>query len=387
MRDLTVLAIPGYLASMGAEYAWLRRRADTEGPSPVDYERKDTVASLTMGVGSLIAPLVVPRLLAPLIPGRGRYGKALVGVAAGAAVVTTLADHWQRSGRGGPRAAAGEAPWAVRVSRVARQVSRVGGVVTVGAGAIALTTTISARFSPNRLWRWRLVRDLGRGPLALATAVAGWDFLYYWNHRFLHQTRLGWAVHVVHHSSQRYNLSTALRQPVADALELRVPYSLLCLVGVRPALIERARELNLLYQFWIHTDAIGRLGAAEGPLNTPSHHRVHHASNGRYLDRNHGSILIIWDRLFGTFEDEDEAIIYGLTKNIGTFNPWRIATHEYAELVADLAASRSWRERLAFVLRSPGWAAQARKQRAAPREPGASAVGPAPAGLAAKPFA
>ncbi len=129
----------------------------------------------------------------------------------------------------------------------------------------------------------------------------------------MHESRWLWAIHVVHHSSERYNLSTALRQPVAERFGAMLPYGLLSLAGVRPELIETARGVNLLYQYWIHTEAIGRLGPAEEVLNTASHHRVHHGSNPQYLDRNHGSILIVWDRLFGTFDREDEPVVYGLT--------------------------------------------------------------------------
>ncbi len=125
----------------------------------------------------------------------------------------------------------------------------------------------------------------------------------------------------MHHSSEHYNLSTALRQPVADAFGTFVPYGILAWLGIRPSLIEQARGINLIYQFWIHTEVIQSLGPLESVLNTPSHHRVHHGANRQYLDRNHGSILIIWDRLFGTFEREDEPVRYGLTKNIDTFNP------------------------------------------------------------------
>jgi sterol desaturase/sphingolipid hydroxylase (fatty acid hydroxylase superfamily) len=163
-------------------------------------------------------------------------------------------------------------------------------------------------------------------------------------------------MHVVHHSSERYNLSTALRQPVADALATSLPYSILCLVGIAPELVETARGINLLYQFWIHTETIGRLGPPEVVLNTPSHHRVHHGSNRRYLDRNHGSIFIVWDRLFGTFEPEGERPVYGLTKNIDSFNVGRIAFHEHADMMRDVARSTSWRERLSSVVRGPGWA-------------------------------
>ncbi len=186
--------------------------------------------------------------------------------------------------------------------------------------ALTVATTWAAQTSGKKLFaRSRL--DLGTGRAAVAVAILGWDFLYYWNHRASHESRWLWAVHVAHHSSERYNLSTALRQPVAEGVTLTVPYGLLGLLGVRPALVEQARGVNLIYQFWIHTETIRRLGRLEKVLNTPSHHRVHHGSNRKYLDRNHGSILIIWDRLFGTFEEEDEDVVYGLTRNIGDLQP------------------------------------------------------------------
>jgi sterol desaturase/sphingolipid hydroxylase (fatty acid hydroxylase superfamily) len=191
--------------------------------------------------------------------------------------------------------------------------------------------------------------------MAVALAVIGWDFIYYWNHRFMHESRHLWAIHVVHHSSERYNLSTALRQPAADTLGTSVPYGLLCLAGISPELVATARGVNLLYQFWIHTETIGRLGPPEVVLNSPSHHRVHHGSNSQYLDRNHGSILIVWDRLFGTFEREEQPVVYGLTKDIKTFNPGTIATHEFAAMLRDVAHSTGWVERISHVVRGPGW--------------------------------
>jgi sterol desaturase/sphingolipid hydroxylase (fatty acid hydroxylase superfamily) len=185
----------------------------------------------------------------------------------------------------------------------------------------------------------------------------------------MHEVRMGWALHVVHHSSQHYNLSTALRQPVADVLGLNVPYGLLAYAGIRPDLVDQARAWNLLYQYWIHTDTIRRLGKAEEVLNTPSHHRVHHGSNPKYLDRNHGSILITWDRLFGTFQREEEPVVYGLTKNIDTYNPLRIATHEYRDIVVDVARSTSWKDRLSYAFRGPGWAYERREQQVLAEEP------------------
>ncbi|HUO48861.1 MAG TPA: sterol desaturase family protein [Acidimicrobiales bacterium] len=358
-RDLTVAAVPFYFGSMAVEYLWLRRRARDGRPGAGDYERRDTLASLAMGVGSLIGPLVAPRLLKPITPGRGRYGKALVVGALGAAAVTTAADALSRRAEAGPDdTAADEAPSV----RLARTVASVGGVAAVAAGGLAVTTAWASATSPERLWRRRLLPSLGAGPWALALAIAGWDFIYYWNHRFMHESRYMWAVHVVHHSSEHYNLSTALRQPVADALGTSVPYGALCLFGISPELVMTARGVNLLYQFWIHTEAIGRLGPVETAFNTPSHHRVHHGSNRQYLDRNHGSILIVWDRLFGTFEPEGEPVVYGLTKNIGTFDPRRIASHEYADMLRDVAGSTTWWDRLSFVVRGPGWAGRRRAE-------------------------
>jgi sterol desaturase/sphingolipid hydroxylase (fatty acid hydroxylase superfamily) len=369
-RDLTVLAVPFYFATMAVEYAWLRRRSARLGPSAGDYERRDTVASLAMGVGSLVAPLVGPRLLRPFTPGRGRYGRALVLGALGAVAVTTVADRVARAGADTPAVPAtgdadADAPGPGPAAAVARRVASVGGVLSVVAGGVAVTTSWASRTTPERLWRRRLLPDLGTGPLVVAAAIALWDFVYYWDHRFMHTSRYMWAVHVVHHSSEHYNLSTALRQPVAEAFGTFLPFGALCLFGIQPGLVETARGVNLLYQYWIHTETIGRLGRPEAVLNTPSHHRVHHGSNRQYLDRNHGSILIVWDRLFGTFEPEDEHVVYGLTKNIGTFNPARIATHEYRAMLSDVASATSWGERLSYVVRGPGWATRHRAEIAA----------------------
>jgi len=376
--DLTVAATPGYFATMGAEHLYLKRRAERIGPSAADYERRDTIASLSMGIGSLLAPIVMPKLLRPITPGKGRFAKVLVGAAVAAVAVTTIADRVARRAPrspGPPRAPVAPADEADptteevgrdsrRPGRLARRIAGIGGVAAVVTGGLAITTTFATRTTTDRMWRRRVVRDLGAGPLALAGAVLAWDFIYYWNHRFMHESRYMWAIHVVHHSSERYNLSTALRQPVADAFGTFLPYSLLCLVGFRPDVVATARGINLLYQYWIHTDAIRRLGPFERALNTPSHHRVHHGSNPQYLDRNHGSILIVWDKLFGTFEPEVEPVVYGLTKNIDTFDPARIATHEHADMLRDVAGSSTWRERLSFVLRGPGWAYEQHRAKA-----------------------
>jgi sterol desaturase/sphingolipid hydroxylase (fatty acid hydroxylase superfamily) len=361
--DLTVVAIPGYFGTMGAEYAYTKRRREAGDESVLGYEKQDTLASLAMGVGSLLAPMVMAKVLKPVTPGRGKLGRALVLTAVGAAAVTTAADAVLRrtDDESIEKAAddtlpAGNRARRRKIARLARKLVGPAGMTAVASGVVAGTTTWATRTTAKRLWDHRRAPDLGTGLLATAGAVFAWDFIYYWNHRFMHESRWLWAIHVVHHSSERYNLSTALRQPVADALGAFLPMGALALLGFRPELIETARGVNLLYQYWIHTEVIPKLGKAEEVLNTPSHHRVHHGSNLQYIDRNHGSILIVWDRLFGTFEREDEPVVYGLTKNVGSYHPARIATHEHADILRDVAHSTSWPDRFGYVLRGPGWA-------------------------------
>ena len=367
MLDLTVASIPIYFGTMAAEHRHLRNRAASEGPTPADYTPQDTATSLAMGLGSLVVPLVLPKVVRHVVPGKGRYGKALVGVAAAAAVATTIADRLAGETDAPDREDLAATPTRrQRLRRLARRARRVTGPVAVGAGTLAITTSFASRTNAEAQWAaGGRERDLGGGALPWALAIAGWDFLYYWNHRFMHEVRALWAIHVVHHSSERYNLSTALRQPVADVLGLWLPYGAMARFGIRPHVVAQARALNLLYQYWVHTEVVRTLGKAEEVLNTPSHHRVHHGSQRQYIDRNHGSILIIWDRLFGTFEREDERVVYGLTTNIDTYNPVTVATHEYRDIVRDVAGSTSWGDRLGFVLRGPGWAYERHRQLAA----------------------
>ncbi|MDY7232350.1 sterol desaturase family protein [Hyalangium rubrum] len=209
-------------------------------------------------------------------------------------------------------------------------------------------------------------------PLRMGSGVAAWvllffadDLCYYWFHRIHHEVRLFWASHVIHHSSEHYNLSTALRQTWTPMTGLPF-WAPLALLGFHPAMIVTAQSISLLYQYWIHTEAIGRMGPLEWVLNTPSHHRAHHASNERYLDKNYGGILIIWDRLFGTFEPETERPVYGLTKNIHTFNPVRIAFHEYAAIIRDVRRPGPLRIRLSHIFRGPGWKRPEPEARPAP---------------------
>lgn len=182
------------------------------------------------------------------------------------------------------------------------------------------------------------------------------DFCYYWFHRVSHESRFFWAAHVNHHSSTHYNLSTALRQSWTTPLT-GIPFWLpLPLLGFHPAMILVQQAISLLYQYWIHLEWAPRLGAFEWVFNSPSHHRVHHGRNVRYLDRNHGGILIVWDRLFGTFEAERETPDYGLTKNLETFHPVKIAFHEWIAIARDVAKARSLRDALGYAFGPPGWA-------------------------------
>lgn len=204
-------------------------------------------------------------------------------------------------------------------------------------------------------------------PLDLGTAL--WvvflcfvldDLRYYWVHRFGHRIRWVWASHVNHHSSQHYNLTTALRQTwtytFTFMMVVRAP---LILLGFHPALVLFCGGLNLIYQFWIHTETIGRMPKwVEAVMNTPSHHRVHHGRNPRYLDANYAGVFIIWDRLFGTFvpELDEEKPDYGLVHNLGTFNPIRVAFHEWVGIWQDATQpGLRMRDRLMYCVAPPGW--------------------------------
>ena len=181
------------------------------------------------------------------------------------------------------------------------------------------------------------------------------DFSYYWFHRVSHESRLFWASHVVHHSSTHYNLSTALRQTWVPMTYL--PFWLwLPAVGFEPWMVLLGQAWSLIYQFGIHTERIPKLPRPiEYVFNTPSHHRVHHGSNKVYLDRNYGGILIIWDRIFGTYEGEGERVRYGLTKNIGTYNVVRAAFGEYVAMWHDVKRAPTLREKAGVLFHGPGW--------------------------------
>jgi sterol desaturase/sphingolipid hydroxylase (fatty acid hydroxylase superfamily) len=209
------------------------------------------------------------------------------------------------------------------------------------------------------LWQFRLF-DLGTSVWVVALVFVLDDLRYYWVHRFGHRIRWVWASHVNHHSSQHYNLTTALRQTWTGTftmmMVLRAP---LLLLGFHPAMILFVGGLNLIYQFWIHTEAIDRMPRwFEAVMNTPSHHRVHHGRNPEYLDANYAGVFIIWDKMFGTFvpERDEEKVEYGLVRNLGTFNPLRVAFHEWIGLFRDVFQSGiSLRARLMYAFAPPGW--------------------------------
>lgn len=183
------------------------------------------------------------------------------------------------------------------------------------------------------------------------------DFSYYWFHRMSHHVRFFWASHVVHHSSQHYNLAAALRQTwTGNFTGTFVFWLWMPLVGFHPLQVMLLQQVSLIYQFWIHTETIKKLPPPiEFFFNTPSHHRVHHATNLQYLDKNHAGILIIWDRLFGTFQPEQAAPVYGLTKNVNTYNPAKIAFHEWVNLWLDIRKTKNPATKFNYLISSPGW--------------------------------
>ena len=223
--------------------------------------------------------------------------------------------------------------------------------VIVSAGAKFLSIPFFALLYEHR------VLDLGQPTLWWSWVVLLFaeDFCYYWFHRSHHEVRLLWAAHVNHHSSEHYNLSTALRQALLTPLTGPIFWAPLALAGYPPVMILTAQAWSLLYQFWLHTEAVDRLGPLEWILNTPSHHRVHHGKNVRYLDKNHAGIFILWDRLFGTFAAETERVIYGLTTNIKSFNLVTISFHEIGAIARDVRRAPTLRATRGYLVAPPGW--------------------------------
>jgi sterol desaturase/sphingolipid hydroxylase (fatty acid hydroxylase superfamily) len=195
------------------------------------------------------------------------------------------------------------------------------------------------------------------------------DLLFYLEHRAAHRVRILWAAHQAHHNSRRFNLSTAVRQKWNPWWELLV-WVPLPLIGIPPWLIFTEFSINLIFQFFVHTERIDRMWAPiELLFNTPSHHRVHHASDPEYLDKNYAGMLIIWDRLFGSYAEETHRPTYGLTQNIDSYNPFRLQYHLYGTIWRDVRRARSWRERFGYVFAPPGWRPRSVEREVVPAAP------------------
>ena len=186
-------------------------------------------------------------------------------------------------------------------------------------------------------------------------ALVFYDFCYYWLHRGGHEVAVLWAAHVVHHQSEDYNLSTALRQTSSGALLGWVFYVPMAVAGVPPLVFAVVGLIDLLYQFWIHTEHVPKLGWFDRVFASPSNHRVHHAVNDRYLDKNYGGILIVWDRLFGSFKEEDETCVYGTRSPLRSWDPLWANGEVYWGLLKDSWHTRRWADKLRVWFKPPGW--------------------------------
>ncbi len=240
---------------------------------------------------------------------------------------------------------------------------------SISAGMLDTTIGYFTKFLPLLAWGYVLENfalvdmplawfDLSpRGIGLWIVAAIAWDFMYYWFHRFSHEISILWAAHAVHHQSEDYNLSTALRQTSTGFLFGWIFYLPLFLIGFPLEVLLVVNAINLIYQFWVHTQHIRRLGPLEAVLMTPSHHRVHHAQNERYIDRNYGGMLIIWDRLFGTYEPErdDEPVVFGVRKPLASWNPFWANLQVYDYLLFDARKAKRWRDKFGIWFRRTGW--------------------------------
>ena len=240
---------------------------------------------------------------------------------------------------------------------------------SLSAGTLSTTFGYFTRLLPAAIWAYVLqdfaifemdlaAFDLSlRGLLYWAAALIGFDFCYYWAHRCGHEISVLWASHAVHHQSEDYNLSTALRQTSSGFLFTWVFYLPLFLLGMPVEVFVTVNALDLIYQFWVHTQHIRRLGFIESVFVTPSNHRVHHAQNEIYIDRNYGGIFILWDRLFDTFQAEldDEPVVFGVRKPLQSWNPFWANLQVYDYLLFDAVRTRRWRDKLGIWFRRTGW--------------------------------
>lgn len=229
----------------------------------------------------------------------------------------------------------------------------------LGLGSTAVGILVAGSIAATAMWLYQYrVTTLGWAWWVWIACFVLDDFNYYWAHRTGHRIRWFWASHVNHHSSQHYNLSTALRQSWTGFIALSFIFRIWpVLLGFHPAMIAFVGGINLIYQFWIHTETIGRMPRwFEAVMNTPSHHRVHHATNPVYLDRNYAGVFIVWDRMFGTYQPEldGERIRYGIIKQLGSFSVIWAVFHEWAAILRDVWHA-PWRHKLSYLWRVPGW--------------------------------
>jgi len=224
--------------------------------------------------------------------------------------------------------------------------SQVVGLFTklLAVGIYAAVHSVAALWSlpADQWWVWAL-------------AIVVYEFCYYWNHRLGHESAVFWAAHVVHHQSQEYNLTTALRQTSSGALLGWIFYLPMAIAGFPTEVFVVAAVVNLLYQYWIHTEQVGKLGWFDRWFGSPSNHRVHHAVNDRYIDRNYGGITMLWDRLFGTFVEEDEKCVYGTRAPLESWDPLWANVEVYADLARRSWQAERWRDKLAVWFMPPGW--------------------------------
>lgn len=227
--------------------------------------------------------------------------------------------------------------------------------LSMGLGYLGIATLAAMVTVPIYVWASEYkVADLRGYWWTWPALLIAEDFCSYWYHRASHEVRIFWASHVNHHSSEHYNLSTALRQSWTTPFTGWPFWLPLIFAGFPVEFVLIQKTVSLLYQYWIHTELIGKLGPFEYLFNTPSHHRVHHGRNLQYLDKNYGGIFIIWDRMFGTFAEEEEAVDFGLVHNLESHNPVVIALHEWGAMLRDIAARPA--KTLSFLFLPPGWA-------------------------------
>ena len=218
------------------------------------------------------------------------------------------------------------------------------GLLTLGLYTLAFEHLAPFKLAASSPWVWLV-------------ALVVYDFSYYWYHRFGHTVALMWAAHSVHHQSEDYNLSTALRQTSSGWIVGSLFYLPMALLGFPPLVFATVALVDLLYQFWVHTQQVGRLGGFDRWFCAPSNHRVHHAVNDRYLDKNYGGVLIVWDRLFGTYAEEDDAepCVYGTRGPLRSWNPLWANLQVYADLVHDTRRASGWGDKLRIWFKHPGW--------------------------------